>query len=296
MARIRTIKPEFFRHFELFIAEQEEGLPLRVAYAGLWTVADREGRFKWRPEILKLDILPFDNIDFSRVLHALATRGFIVRYEAESKIYGFIPTFRQHQIINHRESKSILPDPEKCKNSEKNSRTKSNSLSTRAPRVNHASTTRAQACPGVPTGEKEREGEYSKNSSRCSEFFTSEAKNASEVSDSIGPPVIEIPIIGNGCSGFQISQSMIDEWQSTYKAVNVLQSLKEIRQWNIANPERRKTAKGVHRHIITWLKREQDRGGTRPLSSAPQSKTYYHNLAAIAQAKAEIMGECDETD
>lgn len=29
---------------------------------------------------------------------------------------------------------------------------------------------------------------------------------------------------------------------------------------------------------------------------APQSKTYYHNLAAIAQAKAEIMGECDETN
>jgi hypothetical protein len=34
MARIRTIKPEFFRHGGLFDAEIETGLPLRVAFAG----------------------------------------------------------------------------------------------------------------------------------------------------------------------------------------------------------------------------------------------------------------------
>ena len=48
MARIRTIKPEFFRHEALYEAEHETGLPLRVAYAGLWTAADREGRFQWK--------------------------------------------------------------------------------------------------------------------------------------------------------------------------------------------------------------------------------------------------------
>ena len=58
MARIRTIKPEFFRHEALFEAEQATGLPLRVAYAGLFTAADREGRFKWSPRSLKLDCLP----------------------------------------------------------------------------------------------------------------------------------------------------------------------------------------------------------------------------------------------
>ena len=57
MARIRTIKPEFFRHEALFEAEHRAGLPLRLAFAGLWTAADREGRFKWRPRQLKLDVL-----------------------------------------------------------------------------------------------------------------------------------------------------------------------------------------------------------------------------------------------
>jgi hypothetical protein len=112
MARIRTVKPDFFKHEELYQLEINEKLPLRVAFVGLWCVCDREGRFKWRPNQLKLDILPYDKIDFSRVLDALATHGFIVEYVAEDENnYGFVPTFLQHQVINNRESESVLPSP-----------------------------------------------------------------------------------------------------------------------------------------------------------------------------------------
>lgn len=111
MARIRTIKPDFFRHGGLFDAEQETGLPLRVAFAGLWTACDREGRFVWKPRELKLDALPFDNVDFSRVLDALATRGHITRYRVNGTDYGFIPSWHSHQVINNRESPSNLPEP-----------------------------------------------------------------------------------------------------------------------------------------------------------------------------------------
>lgn len=111
MARIRTIKPEFFRHHHLYVAETEEKLPLRVAFAGLWTSADREGRFRWIPEELKLDCLPYDQVDFSRVLDALATRGFLVRYSVNGHAYGWIPGFPKHQIINNRERDSELPEP-----------------------------------------------------------------------------------------------------------------------------------------------------------------------------------------
>ena len=58
--RIRTVKPEFFQHEGLFDLEQFSGLPIRVAFAGLWTCCDREGRFKWRSRQLKTDILPYD--------------------------------------------------------------------------------------------------------------------------------------------------------------------------------------------------------------------------------------------
>jgi hypothetical protein len=112
MARIRTVKPELFRHEALFEAEQQSKLPLRLAYIGLFTACDREGRFKWKPRALKLDVLPYDQIDFSRVLDALVTHGFIVKYQNEGDEFGCIPTWSQHQVINNRESTSLLPSPE----------------------------------------------------------------------------------------------------------------------------------------------------------------------------------------
>jgi hypothetical protein len=53
MGRIRTIRPDFFLHDGLFDLESNSRLPLRLAFAGLWTQCDREGRFKWRPRRLK---------------------------------------------------------------------------------------------------------------------------------------------------------------------------------------------------------------------------------------------------
>lgn len=137
MGRIRTIKPEFFLHEDLFDAEIETGLPIRIAYAGLWTQADREGRFDWRPRTLKATILPFDECDFSRVLHALTTRGFLVHYASAGDEFGWIPTFKTHQVINNRESPSTRPDPAV---SEVISHT-----STRDARVDDASGTRGQS-------------------------------------------------------------------------------------------------------------------------------------------------------
>lgn len=111
MSRIRTIKPEFFKHEDLYDAEVETGLPLRLSFAGLWTQCDRAGRFVWRPRQLKADILPYDEIDFSRVLDALATRGFIVKYASADRSFGYVPSWSRHQVINNRESASVLPNP-----------------------------------------------------------------------------------------------------------------------------------------------------------------------------------------
>jgi hypothetical protein len=115
MGRIRTIKPELFRHEELYRLEMETRLPIRIAWAGLFTICDREGRFEWKPNIIKLDVLPFDELDFSHVLNALASRGFIVKYRSKDrpgeKLYGSIPSFKLHQVINNKESASKLPDP-----------------------------------------------------------------------------------------------------------------------------------------------------------------------------------------
>jgi hypothetical protein len=154
MARIRTVKPELFRHELLHEAEQKSGLPLRLAYIGLFTSCDREGRFKWKPRALKLDVLPYDDLDFSRVLDALSTHGFIVKYEFEGDFFGCIPTWSQHQVINNRESASTLPS------------LMESTTCTHEARVNYASSTPLMHTQGEGKGkegkgrgkEREREG------------------------------------------------------------------------------------------------------------------------------------------
>lgn len=113
MARIRTIKPEFYRHHDLFSAEKESGLPLRLAFSGLWLCCDKEGRFKWNPNQLKLDVLPYDELDFEKVLVSLEKSDFLKKYEVEGKFYGVIPTFKEHQRITGSEAtyESKIPCP-----------------------------------------------------------------------------------------------------------------------------------------------------------------------------------------
>lgn len=112
MARKRLIAPEFFTHGDLYDAERESRLPLRVAFSGLWTQCDRRGLFRWRPRELKLAILPYDNVDFGEVLGALAAHGFIVRYTVDGKEYGRVPSFGQWQSFHpHEKGASDIPEP-----------------------------------------------------------------------------------------------------------------------------------------------------------------------------------------
>ncbi|MFG1399858.1 hypothetical protein [Roseixanthobacter pseudopolyaromaticivorans] len=112
MARIRTIKPELFKHESLFDLEARTGLPVRLAFMGLFTCCDREGRFKWRPRALKVDVMPYDDVDFSAVLDAMEAGGFVTRYEVDGESFGYIPSFSRHQNVNLREAASTIPAPE----------------------------------------------------------------------------------------------------------------------------------------------------------------------------------------
>lgn len=111
MGRIRSVKPDLFVHERLFDAEQATGLPLRIAFIGLWTVACREGRFEWRTRALKAAVLPFDDVDFGAVLDALEHGGFIASYEVGGKRYGYVPSWSAHQKPNKREAQSPFPAP-----------------------------------------------------------------------------------------------------------------------------------------------------------------------------------------
>jgi len=105
MARIRSIKPEFFTSADIVCMS-----PLsRLFYASLWCEADREGRLKWDVKTLKLRYFPADECSIEAMGDELIANGLIVIYEVDGKQYAEIPTFNTHQIINNREAESVLP-------------------------------------------------------------------------------------------------------------------------------------------------------------------------------------------
>lgn len=105
MARIRTIKPEFFTSEDIVSLT-----PLaRVFYIALWCEADREGRLTWKPKTLKMRYLPGDNCDIDSLAQELIDGKQIELYEVDGVIYAEIPGFSKHQMVNNRESDSHLP-------------------------------------------------------------------------------------------------------------------------------------------------------------------------------------------
>ena len=118
MARIRTIKPEFFT------SEDIVGLsPLaRLLYIAVWCEADKEGRLAWKPMTFKLRYFPGDNCDIQAMCKEIVDAGLVKLY---GEGYAVVPAFKAHQHINPRESDSQLPEPV--------------AIVTRAARVKHAS-------------------------------------------------------------------------------------------------------------------------------------------------------------
>lgn len=105
MARIRTIKPEFFT------SEDIVALPplARLLYIAMWCEADKAGRLAWKPKTFKMRYLPADSCDIEELCNQIVSAGLV-------RLYGdglaFIPKFADHQHINPRETESKLPAPD----------------------------------------------------------------------------------------------------------------------------------------------------------------------------------------
>lgn len=104
MARIRTIKPEFFTSEDIVCLTPHA----RLLYIALWCEADREGRMAWKPRTFKMRYLPADSVDIDLLCGELLAAG-LVRLYGDS--YAYIPCFSRHQHVNPRESVSTLPAP-----------------------------------------------------------------------------------------------------------------------------------------------------------------------------------------
>jgi hypothetical protein len=108
VARSRNVKPGFFTNEDL----ADCGLGAHLLFAGLWTIADRAGRLEDRSRRIKVQVMPFYDVDINSCLGVLEEAGFIIRYESEGKKYIQIINFDKHQNPHVKEQSSTIPAPD----------------------------------------------------------------------------------------------------------------------------------------------------------------------------------------
>jgi hypothetical protein len=109
MARIRTIKPDFFTSLPV----AELAVEARLTFIGLWTHCDDEGRCIDDARLIKAALWPLDDRtsqDVEGDLEALSERSLILRYVVDGRRFIAVRGWREHQRIN-RATLSHYPAP-----------------------------------------------------------------------------------------------------------------------------------------------------------------------------------------
>ena len=108
MARIRTIKPEFWEDEKI----GKLPIPCRLFFIGCWNFADDFGVIKGNAALLKSQIFPYDeNLRVSEIkkwIDALVDAPMLVPIIHAEESYYFIRTFRSHQVLDKRYDKSYI--------------------------------------------------------------------------------------------------------------------------------------------------------------------------------------------
>lgn len=105
MARARNIKPGFFKNEDLAAC----GLDGRLLFAGLWTLADREGRLENRPQRIRAEVFPYEVVDIAKLLKLLRDKGFLKLYRVGAVDYIEIVNWKLHQNPHQKETESRIP-------------------------------------------------------------------------------------------------------------------------------------------------------------------------------------------
>jgi hypothetical protein len=115
MARIRTIKPEFWTDGDMLKISRDA----RLFYVGLWNFADDNGVLDYDLIGLKAKIFPNDKINIAKLVIELQKISKVIVYDNDNKQYLFVKNLATHQIIDRKRKTNLpLPDPNQLKSTE----------------------------------------------------------------------------------------------------------------------------------------------------------------------------------
>jgi hypothetical protein len=146
--------------------------------------------------------MPYDEVDFSRVLDALSARGFIEKHAFESGFFGVIPSFAKHQAINNRERGSELPEPSEI--------SLCDACSTRDGRDGHAGQVEGKGKEGNKEG-KGKEGGVRKARATLEELRSYAVEQGHPASDG------ESMFDHWEANGWRNGQNPVKDWQAGFR-------------------------------------------------------------------------------
>ncbi|ASU81536.1 hypothetical protein CDO52_00895 [Nocardiopsis gilva YIM 90087] len=111
MARIRSIKPEYWEDEELATQLSRD---VRLFYIALWNQCDEQGRMRGNPGFIKGRTFPYDDDVTPTVIDTwlaeLERVGNVVRYQVDGSSYLHLPKLAKHQKLDSRLA-SRHPEP-----------------------------------------------------------------------------------------------------------------------------------------------------------------------------------------
>lgn len=145
--------------------------------------------------------------------------------------------------------------------------------------------------PNIPPHEKDandaKTKEKEKTKTKEKENIEPPTEVCAELPSSSTPPAITLPLADG--SEFSILYSLVVDLSGLYPAVDVMQQLRNMRGWLLANPKNRKTKAGIMRFVNSWLSREQN--SARPEKAANQKPGgYTSGVDRLAEMYREEFG------
>ena len=256
MARIRTIKPEFW-HNEILARLPAETRLLAIA---LLNHADDHGYFWASAQLVRAACFPFDedSTNVRRALDELSTAGWIERRIApDGRHVGVVCKFAVHQRVDrpqHSKIKQIFNVSEPFDERSTNDR-----------RMLDDRSLLEQG-----TGNREQgTGITSASADVCPESRRKRRASDRQQDDS------EI-VMTFECNGdpetWNLHESRVSRWRQTFPGVEVEAELLKAQTWLADNPTRRKTAGGMAKFLNGWLSRCQNQGPSRRAGRAQTGK------------------------
>lgn len=232
MARSRNIKPGFFTNDEL----AECSPHARLLFAGLWTIADKEGRLDDRPKKVKALVLPFDNVDCDELLQQLHDRKFIHRYQIQGGAFIQITNWKKHQNPHCKEAASEIPEPvennesteqEQCNGDKEKGKNDAESPqvieNNETPEKHHASTVQEQVENNLNPADSLNLIPDSLNLIPSNNTQAAEATCAGE--DNVHPMASRYAFEGKVV---RLNQKDFDSWKTLFKNIDLISELTRL--------------------------------------------------------------------